>query len=72
MMNSNFVTHVTYLLEFTAYKYNELQVSIASQKMNCKVSYKTPFFHIVFQKAKHDQTTSGNIAWVSHSATWKG
>jgi hypothetical protein len=31
-----------------AYKYNELQVSVASQKLNCKASYKTPFFFIMW------------------------
>jgi hypothetical protein len=41
----NFVIHATYLLTFMAYKYNELQVSFITQKLNCKASCKIPFLH---------------------------
>jgi hypothetical protein len=43
-MNCNSTIHATYLLTFMAYKYNELQVSFAIQKLNYKASCKTPFF----------------------------
>ncbi len=43
----NFVTHATCSLELTVYKYNELQVFIVIQKLNCEASYKTPFFLIL-------------------------
>jgi hypothetical protein len=36
--------HATCLLTLMAYKYNELQVSFAIQKLSYKASYKTPFF----------------------------
>jgi hypothetical protein len=45
MVNCNFATHATYPLTFMAYKYNELQVSSITQKLNCKASCKTLFFH---------------------------
>jgi len=47
MMNCNCATHATCLLTFTSYKYNELQVSYATQKLGCKASCKMPFFFIV-------------------------
>jgi hypothetical protein len=34
-------------LTFTMYKYSELQMSFATQKLSCKASCKTPFFRIV-------------------------
>jgi hypothetical protein len=46
-MSYNFATHVTCLLALMAYKYNELQVSSTTQKMNCKAGCKTPFFSIM-------------------------
>ncbi len=46
-MSCNFATHATYLLALTTYKYNELQISSATQKLSCKASYKTPFFFIM-------------------------
>jgi len=46
-LNCNFATYATCLLALTMYKYNELQVIIATQKLNCKASCKKPFFLIV-------------------------
>ncbi len=40
-----FVIHVTCLLAFTTYKHSELQMSATTQKLSCKASCKTPFFH---------------------------
>ncbi len=40
-MNYNFVTHATCSLTFVTYKYNDLQVSFAIQKLSCKASCKT-------------------------------
>jgi hypothetical protein len=37
-MRCNYATHATCLLAFTLYKCNELQVSSAIQKFNCKAS----------------------------------
>jgi hypothetical protein len=47
MVSCNFATHVTCPLVFTTYKYNDLQISFATQKLNCKDSCKTFFFPIV-------------------------
>jgi hypothetical protein len=44
-ISCNFATHATCPLKFMVYKYNELQVSIVTQKLSCKVSCKTPLFH---------------------------
>jgi hypothetical protein len=44
MVSSNFATHTTCLLEFMTYKYSELQMSFATQKLKCKANCKTPFF----------------------------
>ncbi len=46
-MSCNSTIHVTCPLTLTSYKYNELQMSCATQKLNCKASYKTPLFLIV-------------------------
>jgi hypothetical protein len=43
MLSCNFATHATCPLAFTMYKYNELQVSFAIQKLSCKASCKTLF-----------------------------
>jgi hypothetical protein len=37
----------TCLLALTTYKYDELQISFATQKLNCKASYKTLIFLVV-------------------------
>jgi len=47
MVICNPTTHATCSLAFTTYKYNELQVSFAIQKLSCKANCKTPFFFIV-------------------------
>ncbi len=47
MMNYNFVTHATCPLKLTTYKYNELQVFVATQKLNCKANCKTFISRIV-------------------------
>jgi hypothetical protein len=47
MVNYNFVIHATCPLTFITYKYSELQVFIAIQKLSCKVSCKTSFFHSI-------------------------
>jgi len=47
MVSYNFVTlatHAICMLAFMKYKYNELQVSCATQKLSYKASYKTFFF----------------------------
>jgi hypothetical protein len=49
IMSCNFATHAICLLEFTTYKYSELQVFIATHKLSCKANYKTPFFLIVLE-----------------------
>jgi len=46
-MSCNSTIHVTCPLAFTTYKYNELQVVIVTQKLNCKASCKRPLFFIV-------------------------
>jgi len=46
-MSCNSATHATHAtcpLAFITYKHSELQVSFVTQKLNCKASYKTPFF----------------------------
>jgi hypothetical protein len=40
IVNYNFATHATCSLEFMSYKYNELQMSVATQKLSCKASCK--------------------------------
>jgi hypothetical protein len=47
MMSYNFIIHATCPLALIAYKYNELQVFGATQKLNCKANCKTPLFIIV-------------------------
>jgi len=47
MMSCNFIIHATCPLALITYKYNELQMFSATQKMNCKASCKTPLFIIV-------------------------
>jgi len=44
-MSCNFAIHAICPLALITYKDNELQVSSRIQKLNCKVSYKTFFFH---------------------------
>ncbi len=44
-MSCNFVTHATCPLEFTVYKYSELQMSIGTQQL--KASCKAPLFLIM-------------------------
>jgi hypothetical protein len=46
MVSSNFVTHATCVLACMTYKYNELQMYSATQKLNYKANCKTPFFPI--------------------------
>ncbi len=46
-MNCNFITHATCPLALTTYKYNELQVSSATQKLSYKASCKTLIFLIM-------------------------
>ncbi len=46
-MNCNFTTHTTYLLTLIMYKYNELQVVIATQKLSCKANHIRFFFFIL-------------------------
>ncbi len=41
-MNCNFATHATCPLTFTMYKYDELQVVIATQKLSYKANYCKP------------------------------
>ncbi len=43
-MTCNFATYAIYLLALMVYKYSELQLSDAIQKLNCKASWETPFF----------------------------
>jgi hypothetical protein len=47
MVSCNFATHATYPLELTLYKYIELQMFFATQKLSCKANCKTPFFLMV-------------------------
>jgi hypothetical protein len=47
MVTCNSTTHATCPLALIAYNYNELQMSSATQKLNCKVCCKTPIFLIV-------------------------
>jgi hypothetical protein len=47
-VSCNFTTHATYLLALIAYKYNELQMFFATQKLSCKANCKTPFFYNVW------------------------
>jgi hypothetical protein len=44
MMICNFAIHATYLLALMTYKYSELEVFSATQKLSWKGSYKTPLF----------------------------
>ncbi len=46
-MNYNFATHATCPLELTTFKYSELQMFVAIQKLNCKANCKTTIFFIV-------------------------
>ncbi len=47
-MNCNYTTCAIYLLTLVAYKYSELQVSNAIQKLKRRASYKTPLFFIMY------------------------
>ncbi len=47
MVNYNFVTHAIYSSALMMFKYNELQMSIATEKLSCKANCKTPFFLIM-------------------------
>ncbi len=46
-MSCNFAIHAICPLALITYKYNELQVYFAIQKLSCKANRKTPFFLIV-------------------------
>jgi hypothetical protein len=54
MVSCNFATHAICPLAFMTDKYNELEVSFATQKLSCKASYKTPVFLIVFVETTYD------------------
>jgi hypothetical protein len=47
MVSCNSIIHATCALTLAAYKYNELQVSYAIQKLNYKANCRTPFFLIM-------------------------
>ncbi len=47
MVNCNSAIHATCPWTLTVYKYNELQISFATQKLNYKANCKTPIFLIV-------------------------
>jgi len=47
MVSYNSITHATCMLALMAYKYNELQVFFATQKLSYKASCKTLFFFIM-------------------------
>jgi hypothetical protein len=49
MVNCNSITHVICSLTFTTYKYNELQMSFATQFLSYKANCKTHIFLIVKQ-----------------------
>jgi hypothetical protein len=48
MVNYNFATHTTYLLTLMASKYNKLQVSSTTQKLNSKALLEIFGFAIAF------------------------
>jgi hypothetical protein len=50
-------------LTFMAYKYSELQMSITSQKLSCKASYKTSLFLIVNWSEKNFPFCSQEHGW---------
>jgi hypothetical protein len=43
-LSYNSTIHASYLLTLMTYKYNDLQVSCATQKLSCKANCETPFF----------------------------
>jgi len=47
IVSCNFAIHATCLLTLITYKYNELQVIIATQKLSYKANHKRPFFFIM-------------------------
>jgi hypothetical protein len=47
MVSCNFITHAACPLKLMAYKYNELQMPFATQKLSYKANCKTPLFLIV-------------------------
>jgi hypothetical protein len=47
MVNYSFVTHAIYSLALMMFKYNELQMSSALEKVSCKANCKIPFFLIM-------------------------
>jgi hypothetical protein len=53
MVSWNFTTHATYPLALTTYKYSELQVSGAIQKLSYKANCKTPIFFILCYNHLH-------------------
>jgi hypothetical protein len=64
-VSCNFVTHASCLLKLMVYKYSELQVSDATQKLSCKASFKTPFFFIVLVcvNSTNDLVITTNISY---------
>ncbi len=50
MVNCNYVTHATCMLTFMLYKYNDLQMSNAIQRLSCKANWRTPLFFIVINQ----------------------
>jgi hypothetical protein len=54
ILSYNFATHLTCLLTLTVYKYNELQVFGATQKLGCKANCKTPLFFTVYMKLLYE------------------
>ncbi len=47
MVNYNSITHAIFPLTVTTYKYDELQLVIATQKLNCKASCRRPLILIM-------------------------
>ncbi len=71
MVRCNFTTHVICLLAFMVYKYSELQMSNAIQKLIYKASCKTPLFFIVMycENIPHIPNNLVNVYIFKHFVT---
>jgi hypothetical protein len=59
MVSCTFVTRATCLLALMVYKYNELEVSFATQKLSLQGQLQNTFFHFVLYRANFSTNLLG-------------
>jgi len=62
-MSYNFTTLATCPLTFMAYKYNDLQMTGAIQKLSYKASCKTPIFFMLIIRVEYSAIVFRMLSW---------